>query len=388
MTLWRILYLFYYFAYYNLFFNQAAENGLARPQRVNTMEMTNKNILVFAVNYLGDFICMLPLLSGLRKLMPDGNIILVTSEIGKTIISNMNIVDEIIGFEFSQYRQLSNHPIKIWKIARHLREKRIYASLSAHGECTTSAILSFFAGIPIRIGFRTPAKGSLLYNKIILFNENMHVIENGYRLLYALKESIPLNTELPELEIPRIVYPEDAGKKAKEIISELNCRKIVVIHPFAKQKYQEWPIENFIRLAYAIVDRNESWGCVFVAHRRPDIKIEHPRIKVISDSSLMDLVALIDKADVFVGNNSGPMHIAVSQNIKTIWIAGPTARCWDAFDKKRDITALSAGVYCQPCNKYDFILGKCTNTKHPNYCMKEISVERVFQEVKNFLERK
>jgi|GEM_PF-2929005 len=345
-------------------------------------------IAVFEVNYLGDFVCMMPTIAGLRKMLPEARITLITSYIGEELIRHSGLVDEVLPFEFNQYHRLFMHPIKLWELVSRLRKQRFTASISAHDECTMTALLAREARIPIRIGFRSRAKGSRLYTHCLEFDPNLHVIENRFKVLEVLAKQLCLKASLPALSRVPIKYTEREEKVVLRVFESLGCEKVVVIHPFAKRPYQEWPLYRFLEVARQIVLNSSQMGCIVISGGR-DIRVpSHPRITCVKETTLLELAAFLDKADVFVGNNSGPMHMAIAQGTKTVWISGPSQVYWDGFWRETYIKKISAGVACQPCDKIWYPANECKNSIAPMVCMESVKVEELVAAVMEAIGKK
>jgi ADP-heptose:LPS heptosyltransferase len=262
-----------------------------------------------------------------------------------------------------------------------LRKPGFCASISAHDECTTTALLAKLAGIPTRIGFFSTAKGSRFYTHRLRFDPNLHVIENRYRTLKVLSEELALTVSPPPLKRVTIRYTEKERNKISRLLENLGYEKVVAIHPFAKRRYQEWGVDKFVQLAHEIVSSESACACLILSNGNQIPATAHPRVKVVEKTSLLELAALLQKVDVFVGNNSGPMHIAAAQGTKTIWISGPSAPYWRAFAKDVYLRMISAGVSCAPCDKPHRKRDNCTNVASPMICMERVGVTDVLSEV-------
>ncbi len=158
------------------------------------------------------------------------------------------------------------------------------------------------------------------------------------------------------------------------MLDNAGCIRLVVIHPFAKLQYKEWPLGRFVQLSEEIVASRKDTGFVLVSAGRPIPRPAHPRVWTLNRTTLLELAALLDKVDVFVGNNSGPMHIAAAQGVKTIWINGPSPSYWHGYWNDVYLNMISANVPCQPCEKPGIIPRKCTNVDKPMLCMRSIEV--------------
>jgi ADP-heptose:LPS heptosyltransferase len=98
---------------------------------------------------------------------------------------------------------------------------------------------------------------------------------------------------------------------------------------------------------------------------------------------LKELACLLSMATLFVGNNSGPMHIAASMGTPCVVVQGPTSLRWEIFwdDVPHEIIRASH-LPCVPCGEI-----RCLNQEHPLACMKELPVKMVADHVIGLLGR-
>ena len=160
----------------------------------------------------------------------------------------------------------------------------------------------------------------------------------------------------------------------------------VFIHPGGPMLQKRWSAENYIDLINQILQKYRSQ--IFIIGGKDESELVESIASAVNDErvidlsgklSLVELVATLKKADLFVGNDSGPMHIASACNIGVIGLYGPT-------DPERlgpygdNCLALRMEDECPPCSH-----GKC---KFSNYrCIDRISVEVVMESINDMLKR-
>ena len=104
------------------------------------------------------------------------------------------------------------------------------------------------------------------------------------------------------------------------------------------------------------------------------------RVQPISTGSLKSFFELVSRASLFVGNNSGPMHIASACGTPAMILTGPSSYHWrpmwhlDQFTLLRD-----PSLACQPCDKLIGPMNRCMNKTEPMACMKRVTVDEAYR---------
>jgi ADP-heptose:LPS heptosyltransferase len=195
---------------------------------------------------------------------------------------------------------------------------------------------------------------------------------------------------LPVFRIPSLY-----DKKAKEMLLEAGYdfkRPLTAIHPGSGSRKKCWPFENFRRL---IVELRRELNHFFILFSGPAEDMEMKRkIKdfashqakdclYVPDLELVMVASLLSLCDFYIGNDSGITHLASSVMKRVIAIFGPTdPQLWSPLAKGAKV--ISADVECTPCNRV--ISGKIEREifKDCHFkCFKDISVQRVFDEIIN-----
>ena len=319
------------------------------------MRSRPKKILVFQVNGLGDFVCVLPTLGGLRTLLPDARITLVTSPVGEAVVRSTGLVDEVIAWTPAGLRALRYRPRTLYRHAAALRRAGYDATLSVEDEGFISAWLARFTGAPVRIGFRSTLDRHAGYNHRLVFDPALHITENRFRMVGALARAFDLAPPWPPLRRPPIPVTEADRRNPLRIVDGLGTPRVAVIHPFAARAYQEWPLERYLDLAGRLTAAESDLGCLILTDERSVLPPVAPRVRLVSRTSVRELIALVTRADIFIGNNSGPMHVAAAQGTPVLWIHGCTSPEWFPFWRDAPVRRISAGISCQPCETWNVV---------------------------------
>ncbi len=338
-------------------------------------------ILIIKPSSLGDVVHSLPFLKAIKDTFQDAHIEWVISKSFKEILERNPLIDKLIVFDKDSWKKLRNFP-KTAKdgvgFVKTLRAGRYDMIVDLQGLLRTG-IMAFFASSPLKIGFKHAREGSRhFYNKKISVNGSLHAVDK------CLEVAKSVGAKTNRVEFP--FYIDDTERK---IIRRLigNLTEYVVVVPSARWETKKWPAENFGTLISRL-----SVPCIIIGSAADEETIRRVMafskgkgINLCGKTSLKELLALIEGAKAMVSNDSGPMHIGAAMGIPVIALFGPTDPSktgpygWSEIrseQKGEKLKVLKASLDCSPCFRK-----KC---KDP-LCMRNISVETVFKEIKEYL---
>ena len=339
-------------------------------------------IALFKVNQLGDNVVFLPVAEMLRRLRPDWGITVFTSPVAAPLYSALLPAERIVAAERRRFNGGWRSPALVLRWVRILRSRSVSGSLVAFDQGSVAHFLARIAGGSVRVGsarlsIRAPsglthridcAPGSLIAD----WNWAM-----GRSLLAALDPSVaeawPANPPPPDLRRLAGALAPSAGKPR------------IVIHAGASREYQRWPLDRFASLAARLAEFAEvTW-----IDRPETARADLPGgIRRAAPSDTGALTALIAGADLFVGNNSGPMHIASALGVPGVILIGPTIPEWDPYWHRERFTLLRrTGLACQPCDRLDSAPDRCLNSAEPLACLRYWTVEAVEAECRRRISR-
>jgi len=353
------------------------------------------SICVFQVNGLGDMVATLPLLKGLREVLPEEPIHLVCSHLGEQIVKPLGLVDGFLCFDVDSYKYLWRNPLKLFHAIRIVRGWKCRLSIATDDDCTTTAILAWLAGIPSRIGSDFhDNKGSRFYTHRLEIDRTRHVIQNRFEAVRYVQAAVESGNEKlkgsqgggilpPHIQLAPVClsYSLQGRARVAEIKKELGVSRLLVVHPFAKYANREWPLKRYVEVTNQLVAGNSGLGVVFLTNRPVRELGGAARVLALENPLLNELVAFISEADLFLGNNSGPMNVAVNQGTPVICLNGPTASWWkiDPWPGRTPVVMLNAVNDCVECEAQPVqTYGSCFNAEF-GACMNSISVDRVVE---------
>lgn len=337
------------------------------------------SILLFKLRYIGDVLMTTPAIRLLRKSYPHAYITMVVNKGTDDVIRYNPNIDRILTIDrdivkgASLYKRLS-HNISFLK---QMREIHYDVSIDfASGDRAT--FLSLLCGVPYRIGFSSrEGWRRMLLNRTVDIPGSVHTVK---RNLLVLEETLGLTAEDTDMEL----YTDKADD---EHISQwlkkhnLENKKIVVINPGGRYWFKRWQTEKWASLIDLI--QGELGVPVVITGAGKELEdirtimsgIKTPACSIAGQTTVLELASLLKKTALYIGNDSGPMHIAAAVRTPVIALYGPTTpSVWRPWGKGH--TVISSHVPCSPCKVTD-----CTVEK--GKCMELISVEEVWQAVRS-----
>jgi lipopolysaccharide heptosyltransferase I len=346
-----------------------------------------KNILIIKPSAAGDIICALPVLPVLKKRYPNARIAWLVASHLAPLVQGHPLIDEVIPFERKRfgYLGLSFTVAKhFFKFLRRLRSPGFDLVLDLQG-LFRSGFFAYATGSHVRIG---PAEkrelGWIFYNyRTPSMPRDTHIVDR----IISIGELLGLDFSNPEFP----VYISDAARDhVAEMLHENNLipGRFIEIAPGGTWSSKRWPADRFAELAIRI--RNELQMPVAIIGGRGEKKLAEEIIKITGIEEIVDftgrtylpeLLAMIDAGRALVCNDSGPMHIAVALGKPLTAIIGPT-NANRTGPYRRSESIVKTDESCSPCYKRD-----CPKVPAGDIpiCMKKITVERVFENLKNNL---
>lgn len=338
-------------------------------------------IILFKVNYLGDAMSFLPTVAGVRRVRPEAPLTIVCSGVTAALYRATFPDIGIIPLDRAQVngaKSLRHLP----GLAARLAWLRPGHALLSHDEPSLCLLAARASGARTRVGFD-------MINHRLHWTLTETLPARAGRTIYDLNfDLVRMLAGRPDLRPERTpvgTRPAD-HQTAEERLRAVGVepgQPFVLIHPFAKLAFRRWALERFADLA----GRLHRWGIVTVVVAAEPIADLGPA-RAIHGLSLSELAALTARAHLFIGNNSGPMHVAASMGTRTLVLQGPSPTEWTlpwtpASDHR---LACVAGLACQPCDKLGAPAESCGNLAAPHACLDRLQIDQVFAEAIAMLE--
>lgn len=284
-----------------------------------------RSVLLVRLRSIGDTVLMTPCLAALKDWNPQIAIGVVTEPLAVAVLERHPLVDYLFVAERSLASRLG--------IVTRVRRKRFDVAINLHGG-STGMMLAAMSGAQYTVGFRGQ-RGSWLLNQrapspdLILKSPVIHSVEQQLALLHWAGVPMP--------DRPRLILPigpassetlraklENSGLPAPALASS----KFAIIAPGAAFESKRWSARGFARVIDHLKSRWQIESIVVagpgqerLAQEVADSSGASPL--VLANLSLTELIALLaNVARVFVGNDSGPMHIAAAFDCPIVAVLG------------------------------------------------------------------
>ncbi|KPA12260.1 ADP-heptose:LPS heptosyltransferase [Candidatus Magnetomorum sp. HK-1] len=337
-----------------------------------------RRILIRSTNWIGDAIMTTPAVRAIRNHFPHAHITMLAKPWVVPVFANSPHVDQIISYDENlNYNGLKG---KI-QLINDLREQKFDTAILLQN-AIEAAIIAFFSGIPMRVGFNTDGRHLLLTHPIQCTKEIKQIHQTRYYV--RMLEGAGINSDGYDLEL----Y---VGNQDRQYAYQFLCSieknpniKWIGINPSATYgNAKQWFPERFAQLADKICESYNAGILIFGGPKDRDLgekvrlMMNNPAVNLAGKTSLGQAIALIQQCHVFVTNDSGLMHIACALKTPLAAIFGSTNPITTGpIGKNTQIVQVPTP--CSPCLKTD-----CPKPHHT--CMDSVSVESVFKTVKDLL---
>lgn len=337
-------------------------------------------ILIMELWGIGDIVLVSGVPGALKKFNPNIRIVLLGKEHAKTVLSDNLHVDQFINYDFPWTRLKRKYWlwqwdwIRLFRLIILLRAKKFDLIIDARGDIRNN-FLSFLIGAKSRVGYDWGGGGYFLTDIVKSDRSKMHRVDAWRKLLeYVGIER--LNVE----PIVKISKNEDAW--ADDFLQTRgidNNSLLVGIHPGARSKTRRWPLDRFAKVADFIISGYGAKVIVFIDpdDLGKDIPIRGPH--VLMKLPLRQLISVLSKVNLFICNDSGPMHLAAALGVPLVSVFGPTEPRWFGPYGQNDAVIINENFLCRPC------FDNCYLKNNP--CLYSIDVGQVNKVVKRSLDR-
>ncbi|HEY6122673.1 MAG TPA: lipopolysaccharide heptosyltransferase I [Pyrinomonadaceae bacterium] len=339
-------------------------------------------ILFVKLGSIGDIVHTLPALAALRRAMPAAEISWVVEHRSAEILEDNPNIDRLIEVDTKALRRglMSGETLRAPRQQlRRLRASAFDVAIDFQGLLKSASIARLSGARRIfgysREGLREPPS-RLLLSKTIYVPKKIHVIEKALTLLHgALRVSVPSNSS--EYEFPIAANREHEAEAEAASKNE----KFIILNPGGGWSTKLWSADRFGQLADRVWEQH---GLRSLVTHGP---AEDELAQAVSGSSrtgtarpvnlsLKGFFALARRAELYVGGDTGPTHIAMAAGAPVVGLFGPTEWWRNGSPRPNDICVDRNDINCRV---------DCHRRACSNWICLDISVERVFEAVSNRL---
>ena len=340
-----------------------------------------KNILILKFSALGDVVHTLPVASTIRKTLPDSRITWLVEERYQDLLQGNPDINEVIPLRTKVWRKnWGRQSLKeILVTVKTLRDKKFDLALDLHG-LLKSGVIARLSGAPVCFGFhRKNCKekiSSLFTNrKAPYMAGGLHVVDMYLTLLQTALGRVEKSKQFP-LRISGEIENRIADFFDQTPIN----RPVIGINAGAGFPTKQWELGRFAELSDRIA---RELGYSILLTWGPGEKVKAQQIAeqmkqkswIAPPTSILESIALYKRMELLVSCDSGPLHLAAALRVPTVSIFGPTDPARNgAYGVNHD--SVYKVLSCSFCWRKTCPLG----TKE---CMRQVTVDEVFQTVKN-----
>jgi len=341
-----------------------------------------KRVVVRGTNWVGDSVITIPALRALRRVLPEAKITLVTRPGNKGIFSDADFIDEVLPYD--RKGPLSIIPqVREWK-------RRDFDLAVLFQNAFEAALIPFLAGVPLRLGYATESRQSLLTHPLPLpdWRSSRHEVFYYLYLVTALEQMLFGQSTICESDPDASIQISESRKaEAREFLRAYGVTdedSVVVICPGSiNSRAKRWPAESFAMLADRLIEADRR---VLLIGSKDELDVtenvtrqmRNQPVVLTGKTNLDQITTVLDRADLVVTNDTGPAHVAAALGRPTVVIFGPTNPL-TTRPFAPDAEVIRHPPDCAPCMLRDCPID--------HRCMTAITVDEVFERSHTLLKR-
>ncbi|MCP9495390.1 MAG: lipopolysaccharide heptosyltransferase I [Pyrinomonadaceae bacterium MAG19_C2-C3] len=313
------------------------------------------HILIVKLGSIGDIVHTLPAVAAMREGLPGARIAWAVERRAAEILRGSIVIDDLIELDTKSLRRVESALRGDWSWTtqlKSLRRARFDVALDFQG-LWKSAAVAFLSGAERRYGFaadalREPASRVLMTRTFDVPPET-HIIRKNLTLA---REALGIAVSMDERTWSFPITPEAKHEaEAAHVVSQVG-HNFIILNPGGNWWTKRWSAERFGKLA------DELWR----THNLPSVITHSPdehalaeRVVAASDMgaahahavTLKGFFALARKAQVYVGGDTGPTHLAVAAGAPVVGLFGPTEWWRNGSPRRDDIVVERTDISCR-----------------------------------------
>jgi heptosyltransferase-3 len=324
-----------------------------------------KNVLIIKLRYIGDVLLATPTVRAIKAARPDVRVTMMVNRGTEDVLSGNPDLDEIMVLDKGSLAAQS-------RIIAGLRGRQFDTVIDLT-DGDRSAFLTRISGAPVRIGFNDEHRWRGRYYTQVV----QPVTGVRHRIDRDLETLQPMSIQAGSKDLQLWLTPEEEHS-ADQLLGQLGIQRsqpIVILQPGARYWFKAWPPERFAELADLIMSQ---YGCqVLIGGSAQDIDLaqqirqmaKSKPIIMAGRTTIKQFAAIAKKSALFVGNDSGAMHIAATVGTPVVALFGPSNPAeWGPRGGATEV--IYKGLDCRTCFHP-------TCRRGEKNCMKLISVGEV-----------
>ncbi len=320
---------------------------------------------------IGDVVFTTPAIGALRRRFPTARLTYLVEAAAEPVVRHHPDLDEVVVVDRPRGLARIRYDLQL---AKRLRAERFDVVIDFHGG-PRSGFLTWTSGAPERIGYALPGR-QLSYTTRVPWSRSLvpprHSVLNQWDLIAPLGIGPPTGVADP------VVMPVTADAAAR-VATRLaaagvaDTAPIVVLHVSAGNPFRRWPTAAFAEVAARLAEEHRARRIIITsgpseadaaeavaAQARALAGPAGDGIVRTGEFDLAELRALVGRAALYIGGDSGPLHIAATTSTPVVALFGPTLpeRSMPWRDPAVGSIAVDAGpLPCRPCHQRHCVPG-------------------------------
>ncbi len=314
------------------------------------------SFLIIRPGGIGDAVILLPVIRRLKDTFPQASLDVLVEKRNAEIFTMSPCVDKVLLYD--NWKHLSVTVFNNYDVVIDTEQWH-----------RLSAVIARLTNAKMLIGFATN-KRKKLFSHPITYSHDDFELDSFNNLLRPLNFKKQRKIDVPYLEIPR-----ETDARATKLLAPLNNRPFVAIFPGASVPEKRWGIDNFIKLASVLHQKEIPFA---VLGSKSDLAQAEfilrgtSGLNLAGKTSLVETSSVISKSRALVSGDSGLLHIASALGKPTVSLFGPSSvKKW--APKGTSHVVICMALPCSPCSKFGYT-PKCPLDAK---CMADISFEEV-----------
>jgi heptosyltransferase II len=310
-------------------------------------------VLIRATNWVGDAIMALPALRVVRGKFAEAQIAIVARPYVADLYREQGVCDELIAYQPGvQHRG--------WRareaLAAELRTKKFDVALLMQN-AFDAAWLAWRAGVPERIGYARDMRGILLTKSIRVPKAGEIPAHEKFYYLELLRRAGWISA-LPDEAHITLHVSDAARRRGMEVLVEAgaraNAQRIAVGAGASYGSAKCWAPDRFAKALNEFLAHTDADVILFGTAAEATVSqaiaadLRRPPIDLTGKTSIADLPGVLSQCHLFLGNDSGAMHVAAAVRLPVVAVFGPTDPFGTAPVTPR-ATIVQQKPYCSPC---------------------------------------
>jgi lipopolysaccharide heptosyltransferase II len=323
------------------------------------------NILLVRLRLIGDVVFTTPAIRAIRRHYPDARITYIVEEESAAVVRHNPHLDEVIVARSPHARGRLRADIAL---IRRLRRERYDLAIDFHGG-PRSSLLTWLSGAPKRIGYEVLGRSWMYTTRVA----RSRVLRPRHSVVSQWDVLLPLGIAPPDPEIDATEMPNHPAA-ATAVARRLAAagigpdNPVIVVHVSAGNPFRRWPSASFVELVCRLASTDPMRRIILTsgpsdaaaaaaiatdarAKLEPD---QRATVVECGEFDLGELRALIERAALYVGGDSGPLHIAGTTGVPVVGLYGPTLPVRSQPYRGARFISAAAEVQnlpCRPCNQ-------------------------------------